>query len=564
MKQLPYTSSTMLCASALALLCSAAQAAPPPPDAGQLTRELKPQQQPSAPAPSSTSALRIQDGASTTQADSGTVIDVQSIHVLGSSVFSAHALEALVSDLQGAKHSLGEVAAGAQRITEYYRAHGYLLARAYLPAQDIHDGSIDIQVLEGALGEIKIDNHSRLTDAHAGSYLAHITPGQTIMGQRIDRALLLLSDTPGVGAARAVLQPGTAVGTSDLLIHLDPAPAYLAHVDLDNGGNRYTGEYRASATLALNSPLGLGDLFSAHVLNSGPGLSYIRLGYQLPIGASGLQLGTALANTTYQLGEDFAALQATGRASTGSVYLSYPLVRSTLSNVTSTLSWERKILTDLTGAPASESDKQVSESTLGLSGNHQDTLGAGGVTSADVLLSLGALTMDDASAALDAAPSSAQSQGVFRKLAYTLNRLQGLGPRDSMMLSVQGQLADENLASSEKFALGGATGVRAYPQGEGSGDQGWLASVEWRHSLSEALQGVLFYDGGQVNINHNAYLSSSNSRSIAGVGLGLNGSFGHLQFKTALAWRTDGGTPTSEPPSADRNPRLWAQMSYSL
>ena len=43
-----------------------------------------------------------------------------------------------------------------------------------------------------------------------------------------------------------------------------------------------------------------------------------------------------------------------------------------------------------------------------------------------------------------------------------------------------GQLADKNLDTAEKFYLGGPGGVRAYPQGEATGDQGYRLSGELR------------------------------------------------------------------------------------
>ena len=421
-------------------------------------------------------------------------------------------------------------------------------------------------MLEGVLGKRSLNNHSLLSDARADSYLEKVTPGQVLQSEPIDRALLLLADTPGVSEAHALLQPGEHVGGSDVLVELYPGPSYVASLDLDNNGNYYTGTNRASASLALNNPLGLGDQINAHLLSSGPGLTYVHLAYQAPVGVNGLRLGFSLSNTAYQIGQEFAALQAQGTASITNLSMSYPFVRSIRNNLQGSVAWDSKSMVDQTGVPQSESDKQVSELTFGLNANHKDALGGGdgGINNAGVFLSLGNLNMDAASLALDAAPGSAQTQGSFQKLDYNINRLQSLNPLDAVFLSLQGQSANKNLASSEKFSLGGASGVRAYPQGEGSGDQGWLATLEWRHDLPGPLQGVLFYDTGAVDINHNAYLDGSNNRSIAGLGIGLNGQYGRLLFKTSVAWSTNGGDPTSVPSGSGNSPRWWAQLSFGL
>lgn len=76
------------------------------------------------------------------------------------------------------------------------------------------------------------------------------------------------------------------------------------------------------------------------------------------------------------------------------------------------------------------------------------------------------------------------------------------------------------------------------------------------------LQGVLFYDYGTIKFNHDNYGASDNRRTIAGAGIGVNAELFHrLQLDAHLAWRTQGGTPLSEPPSAERTPRLWVQLS---
>lgn len=558
-------------ATALTLLACAASsfslAAPPvspAPDAGQINREL--QQQPVFTATPSVNPLRV-PAQNSGKSLGAARLTVQSIRVQGSTVFPAAELEALVADQVGTDHSLAELDAAAARISTYYRERGYPVARAYLPAQDIQNGMLVIKVLEGVLSTKKLNNTARLSDERAQSYLSEVKSGDVLASGHVDRALLLLGDTPGVGAARASLQPGASVGTSDLLIELDPAQAYSADAELDNYGNYYTGQYRLGASLALNSPLNIGDLFSARLVSSGEGMSYARLAYQLPLGSSGLKLGAALSDTRYMLGKDFESLQAHGSAASDSVYATFPFIRSQQSNLSGTFSWEDKRLNDQTDVPVSGTDKQVVMSTLGLAGSRQDIVygsdGVGGLTSAQASLSIGTLSMDAVSQALDGGSSSAQSQGSFGKFNYSINRLQSLGANNSLSLSLQGQQANKNLASSEKFSLGGADGVRAYPQGEGSGDQGWLVNLEWRHVLSAQLQGVLFYDAGSVDFNHNAFTTAPNNRSIAGVGLGLNGQFGSLQFKTALAWSTNGGAATSQN-NASSTLRLWAQVSSSL
>jgi hemolysin activation/secretion protein len=126
---------------------------------------------------------------------------------------------------------------------------------------------------------------------------------------------------------------------------------------------------------------------------------------------------------------------------------------------------------------------------------------------------------------------------------------------------LSGQLASKNLNSSEKFSLGGVNGVRAYPQGEASGDQAWMTNLEIRHNFDPTIQGLMFYDAGSVKINKFQFSTSDNTRHLAGAGLGANTSLFGAQLKAYLAWRTSSSLPNSEPVTLKRNPRLWLQLS---
>jgi PAS domain-containing protein len=102
--------------------------------------------------------------------------------------------------------------------------------------------------------------------------------------------------------------------------------------------------------------------------------------------------------------------------------------------------------------------------------------------------------------------------------------------------------------------------VRAYPGGEGYGDQGILAQVELRYRVKQ-LSPYLFYDLGHVRINkHDG--GSDNHRRIDGTGIGLRADYKNLSSDIAVAWRTRGGEPLSD--SKDRDPRLWVTVGYKF
>jgi hemolysin activation/secretion protein len=536
------------------------QAAPAAPDAGQVAREAEKRNDLVRPA--SAGSLTVNGQAlAPVQANSEVKIPVRSVRVTGSTVFAASQLEELLSKLKGRDNSLQDLEEGAALIDAYYRERGYLVATAYIPAQDITDGAVSIQVVEGILASKKIENKSKLPNALIERYGGTVENGLVLQAHKVDRALLLLSDIPGVGV-RGALQPGASVGTTELIIEIEPRDALAYKVELDNYGSRYTGAYRLEASIDVKSPLNMGDLLSARAITSGPGMQFGRLAYEVPVGPSGLKLGGAHYSMQYKLGEEFADIGAHGTANNTSLFASYPFVRAASQNLYGVFTIERKDLQDQTDSVASNVEKQVNTITLAMSGNNRDSIWNGGFSAFEVALSGGQLSMDSQTRAIDSAADSANTNGTFFKLGYSLKRQQTMNDYFSLLVSLGGQLADKNLNSSEKFSLGGAYGVRAYPQGEGTGDRGTMLNLEVRNYLNSKFQWSMFYDVGQVDINRNPFNAQSNTRTLAGFGLGANGRFDRLEYRTMLAWRTLGGDPVTD--LNTRDPRLWMQLSLPL
>ncbi len=538
-----------------------AQSAPAP-NAGQVLRDL--QQTPSPVVPQAVPLQRIDESAAPSPGEQAKVL-VKSVVITGNQEVPSSALQPLVASLSGSEQTLAQLNAAARRITAYYRREGFAVARAYLPAQDITNGVITISVIEGRISSYRVNNTSLLSDARANAYIGDIKTGDVIRSEHIDRGLLLLQDTPGVSSSRATLQPGASVGTSELLIEVNPASPYNGSVVADNYGSRYTGEYRVGANLNLASPLGRGDQLSFSALTSGSGLNFGRLAYQIPVGSNGLRVGAAYFDTRYKLGKEFANLLANGTARSTSVFAAYPFIRSQMRNLSGTVAVEKKDLNDRVDATGTQTKKKIGVTTLGLSGNMQDALWGGGISSFDLSLVMGRLAIHSPTA-LTIDNASAKTNGSYSRVGYSLNRLQRLGNSTLLAAGFSGQFSGKNLDSSEKFSLGGLNGVRAQPQGEASGDEGFRGSIELRQAFTPNIQGTLFYDFGSITrINKTPFGAvAANSRNLSGAGFGMNATFGKVLVRTALAWRVDGGLPTSLPASQVRTPTLLLQATIAF
>jgi hemolysin activation/secretion protein len=240
-------------------------AEPVVPGAGSILQQTQPAMPP-APSPTGTGLAIEQEGGVTLPPSAPFL--VEATHLSGNTVFDTPTLHALIAEVEGKSLTLAQLGEIVARITDYYHSHGYLLARAIIPAQSIRAGTVRIEIIEARYGQIALDNHSRVVDPLLQATLSALQSGQAVSENPLNHALLLLTDIPGV-AVVATLKPGEAVGTSDLQVETASTPAVAGDVALDNDGNRYIGRARLGGTVSLIDPLHHGDTLSLTGLTSG-------------------------------------------------------------------------------------------------------------------------------------------------------------------------------------------------------------------------------------------------------------------------------------------------------
>jgi hemolysin activation/secretion protein len=534
----PWVAGLLVALSPLA----ARAAGPVVPGAGTLLQDLKPLE---PPAPSdSEPGLQIEQGGRPTLPASAPFL-VRAIHISGNASFDTPTLHALVAEAEGKELRLPELDERVARITDFYRARGYPLARAIIPAQTIRDGVVSIEVIEARYGRILLDNHSRVSDGLLQATLSPLKSGQVIGQSDLDHGLLLLTDIPGA-VTSATLKPGEAAGTSDLLVQVVPGPAVAENLTLDNYGNRYTGRARIGGELSLNDPLHHGDVLDASVQSSGRDMDYGRLLYDVLLDGQGTHLGGSYSAIHYILAGSLASLDGHGTADVESLWVKQPLMRARELNLYGQLQFDRKQLSDDIDVSSIHTDRHLDNWIASLSGDARDSMVSGGINTWSLGLTSGQLGYDD-SAAQHADAATAKTQGRFLQWNVTLARLQSLTAKDALYVAVSGQWANANLDPSQKMVAGGPYTVRAYDMSAVSGDIGVQASAEWRHDLARTWHGqwqsVAFLDGERVSVNKSVWMSGINEATLSGAGLELNWT-GSNQWsaKASIATRL-GSTP---------------------
>lgn len=485
---------------------------PPPSAQPQQPVRLEVNTPPPAPSPATTSAI------------DKTTIRVNQIKVVGEYLYAESELVALSGFQPGSDMTLTDLQVITGKITDHYRKNGYFLAQAYLPAQDIKDGIVTIAVVIGQYGTVSIDNQTNLSNALANNLISGLESGDAIESGPLETRLLLLSDLAGVNV-NSTLMPGSTPGTSDLKVDLTPGPRVTGSIDADNAGLPATGAYRLGGTVNINNLAGLGDVASLRVLSSGNGMTYGRASYQFQAGRA--TLGAAYTQIGYALGKDFADLGAHGTAKIGSIYGTYPLIRTRDANLYASLGYDMRFYQDKVDLTNISTQKRANVLMPGLYGDFRDKFGGGGLSSYGITLSLGDLNIETA-ATREFDAETAQTNGRYNKLAFNLMRLQRVTDVISLYGAINGQVASKNLDIWEKMELGGMYGVRAYPAGTAFGDQGYLLNIEARLLLppvSESMIGrvhlVALFDTGTTQYNKNQWTEGDNTVTLSGAGVGV-------------------------------------------
>jgi hemolysin activation/secretion protein len=555
--------------SALAAVCAAfscsapavfAQQTPIVPNAGSTLRDTL-QNLPPTISPRSNSDIHVEEPNATSASDSSLHFAVKAFQIDGNTAFATARLAPLLTPTIGAERTLGDLDKAAARITDFYRAHGYLVARAYVPAQDIHDGTVDIAIVEGRYGEVHIRNGSHVRDAVLQHYLAPAHLGDVIDEHRLDRATLLIQDVTGANVVTGNLRAGETPGITDLNIEVPPTPSITGNVEADNYGITTTGRYRVGGDLQWNSPLGFGDRLEARVLASITGQDFGHLGYSVPLGSDGLRTGISFTDSTYRLGGQFGALNAYGHADVLSWNLSYPVIRSNTFDLNVDGGFDHKSLVD--HANGTLDDKFNNVFGAGIDG---DVLAPGTIGTYAMRVETGDLHFESADA-LAADAASAHTAGRYTKFTYAFAFYRSLTPQLQLHIALSGQQASTNLDASEQFSLGGPYGVRAYPTGEAPGDEGYLANVELHYAFTQTLLPAqlglfAFVDTGDIRIDADPFMGGTNHERLSGAGVGATlSSSNHYDLQLMYAHRLGDTVAVAD---SDHSGRIWLQLSKAF
>ncbi|MGH7388704.1 MAG: ShlB/FhaC/HecB family hemolysin secretion/activation protein [Candidatus Rokuibacteriota bacterium] len=466
-------------------------------------------------------------------------VRVTGFRFTGVTIFTPEELRAVVRAAEGRGLTLAQLETLAALITAKYRERGHLLARAYVPAQDLVDGVVEIAVSEGRIGQVQVTGARRYGPAFLGAHVRP-DPAQPVFdARRFERGLLLLNDLPGL-QVKSTLAPGGEPGTTDIVLDVARERLVTAALEVNNYGSRETGYERLDVSLGLNNPLGWNDVFGIRGLVSreGDALWFARGTYGIALGASGARLSLAYTHVNSEAGVQgvIGPINVTGSGDIGSLALVHPIVRQRAWSLFAYGGFDVSNLENESAAEDEEITRQDRLRVLSAGGALNVVDAWRGVSALAVTLHqglgnfLGGLEADE-----DPDASRPGGGGTFTKLVGQVSRLQQVWGPVSLYVRAAGQWASTDLVAAEQFFVGGIGTVRGYALAQFAGDHGYSLTGEVRlaapgfsdvpallgKTWGEVLQLHAFVDTGWAELRQ-PLPGERKSQQLTGVGAGLS------------------------------------------
>lgn len=493
---------------------------------------------------------------------------VKKFVVNNANLFTAKEFEAVLGKYRDKELTMTDLKKAADDLTGLYRKKGYIVTLAYLPAQEITDNTVEFNVAEGRVGDIKVEE-PKYSKAETIKKRFLVEEGQIVNSKKLETSLHSINKQPD-RTVRAVLSPGATPETSDVLLKIEKekSPQHF-YTEFNNRGTKNTSQNRWGLGYVNNNLSGNDDILSIRgISNSDTDVYSGSVAYDFPVSRYNTRLGVYGAYSKADVGGQFAILSPEGHANVWGLYVSHPWLDKEFfdeatntnlaltSNLTAgfdSISVYNKIL----GAETSHDELRVFKA--GVNFEETDASGRGGFTAemhAGIPEFLGSMDKYDDSA------SRIDSGGEFQKYIGSLSRITRLPASSLLINSFRYQVSEFSLVNSEQMLIGGADTVRGFPENEYLADYGWINNIELRTpmvflpailkvpydkkhtSLSEAVQLVGFLDLGKGYLNR-PRAGETKDKYLVGAGLGFRFNFyDHLRGRIDLGFPVGNEQPT--------------------
>lgn len=194
----------------------------------------------------------------------GPQVFISAVEIEGATVFTAEDFAAVTADYTGRAVFGSELNTLRDALTRLYIDAGYVNSGAILPDQQIVDGVVRYEIIEGALTEIVIADDPRIREFYIVSRLRRAA-GTPLNVNALREGVARLIDDPAIAGVSAELGPGARPGEAILGVRVTDAPMLDYDVTFDNASAPAVGAFQWTHSATLRNALGFGEALSVQV-----------------------------------------------------------------------------------------------------------------------------------------------------------------------------------------------------------------------------------------------------------------------------------------------------------
>jgi len=427
--------------------------------------------------------------------------------------------------------TLGQIEGIANSITQFYRERGFILAKAYIPKQEVRDGIVNLTVLLGMLGEVEIANN----EMYNTDYLKSIFKddlAKPVTNQTIEERLYEINGFPGI-QVDGFFEPGKQVGDTKLNVNIRQEDRFSYIARMDNHGSEDSGLYRLLFGVKANNLLGFADYLNINFLQTAfpDDTTYWQLKYDTTFFTPVLRFGVDYSQNDFLVNQSSIAsnIDLSGLVAIYGAQFKYIAQQSRKKNSSYELRFENII-----------SDLQVGTST---SDFYNDAISIASISYSfdrldDAAKQLHNFKINYDFGNFDYGYEIGQDEKFnILNIDYSLLsfvKVPFFEANSRLVVRLNTQFSGTNLSSVARFSLTGASKARGFEPGYFTADDAAYVGAEWifnspdmfditieEFDLTNAIRPFLFADyayGYQYSLNP---LEDDATAHIADIGLGL-------------------------------------------
>ncbi|WP_303839128.1 ShlB/FhaC/HecB family hemolysin secretion/activation protein [Selenomonas ruminantium] len=449
------------------------------------------------------------EASSSENADTEIHFELKKVEWNPSAILTQEELQAVTEAYIGRQITAKDLLEMTDKITALYREKGYMTCGAVLNRR-IHDGVAKVRLVEGRTENVSVSGNRSTRENYITGRLG-LKPGEIANIAKLNKDLRWFHGTNDI-QLRVVIKPGAAEGTTDYeIIALEPQNQTVT-LYLDNDGYDNSGRWRQGIFYAMRSLSGYRDALRGSFIRS-QGTKAWTMGYSIPLSQRGMRLDLNYSgNRTKITNGELKKLGVRGKAQSFSLNWRVPFYITAHSRHETGLQYiYQTSKTDWGYGSVSWTDDKINRVIPYVSFTHYGN--------SSVFYHKHSFVF----AKRRDIDGNSDSANLYRLSSFWQKRY---GGGQFWQARLEGQWSSEdNLASSDRFFIGGVTSVRGYEEGFIGGPKGMTANLEYHVPLDKARRFSLFpfVDWGTIS-----GVTGMEHRTLLSAGLGLEARYKQL------------------------------------